>query len=490
MDGRSIDASTGEKVAPEMVLEPRPTVPGPRLSYDRGIPVAVDGRPAAPIPAEVAVPRIRAFRALRYQPGVAPDLSVVLSPPYDVISPEQQQRLLARHPRNVVRLDLPETSADEAPDERYRNAARTLAAWRSDGTLFKDAKAAVYACEQTYRVPGIGETRTQRGFFGRLGLEPLLAGSGVRPHERTMAGPREDRYRLLRATGVNTSPVVGLYEDPSGEAGRLLDIVAARPPDLETVDDDGVLTRLWTVPEDGDPGSPATRLCEIAGRGAITIADGHHRYETALRYRDERRMSRSCEEDPPFDYLLALLLETTAQQLTVLPTHRVVRGLGADVDRLGDEAESLFDVRTAERAELAGWGTRDNGGSGRFGLWMRSGGYSLTARREAFEPFLPEAGAAARALDVTLLGVALERLCAIDPDAVAGGRRIGYTKSAEEAIALVDAGTDGADAAFLLEPTPVESIIRVAADGDVLPQKSTYFHPKPLTGLVINPHEW
>lgn len=435
------------------------------------------------------MPLIRAFRALRYRPEVAPDLSVVLSPPYDVISAEQQQVLLARHPKNVVRLDLPEAQEGEDGEERYRRAARTLAAWRSDGTLFKDGRPAVYACEQRYLAPGSGEPRTQRGFFGRLRLEPLETGSGIRPHERTLAGPREDRYRLLRATGVSTSPVVGLYEGRSGESGRLLEAVAATPPDLEAVDDDGVRTRLWVLPDDGDPGSAAARLCAIAGEGPITIADGHHRYETALRYRDERRMSRSCEEDPPFDYLLALLLDTT-QPLTVLPTHRVVRGLGQALDGIVDSARSLFEVRPAGRAELARWGTRGGGGNGRFGLWARSGGFELTARRPEFEPWLPDVGAAARRLDVMLLGVALERLCGIDTDAVAAGERIGYSKSAEEAIALVDAATGGADAAFLLEPTPVESIVEVAADGDVMPQKSTYFYPKPLTGLVVNPHEW
>jgi uncharacterized protein (DUF1015 family) len=435
------------------------------------------------------VPRIRPFRALRYRPEVAPDLSLVFSPPYDIVSPAQQARLLERHTRNVVRLDLPETEEGEAPDERYRRAARTLAAWRSDGTLFKDPRPALYVCEQTYTVPGSGDTRTQRGFFGRLGLEPLEAGSGVRPHERTLAGPREDRYRLLRATGVNTSPVVGLFEDRSGETARLLEEVSSGPPEIEARDDDGVWTRVWPVLDDGADGSPAARLAALAGAGPITIADGHHRYETALRYRDERRMSRSCEEDPAFDYLLALLLESTGQPLTVLPTHRVVRSLGPDGGELAERARSLFDVEPVERGELVGWGA-GGGAAGRFGLWTRSGGLRLTARREAFEPFLPDVGPAARGLDVTLLGVALERLAGIDHEAVSGGQRIGYTKSAEEAMAWVDAGTDGADAAFLLEPTPVESIVQVAAGGDVMPQKSTYFHPKPLTGLVINPHEW
>jgi uncharacterized protein (DUF1015 family) len=419
------------------------------------------------------------------------DLSLVLSPPYDVISPDEQHRLLGRHPRNVVRLDLPEAEAGDDPEERYRRAARILAAWRSDGTLRKDPRPSIYAYEQTYVVPGTGVERIQRGFFGRLRLEAFGDGA-VLPHERTLDAPKEDRYRLLRATGVNTSPVVGLYADRTGAAARVLESIAATPPDVEARDEEGIRHRLWVVPEDADGGA-ATTLAALAGAGPITIADGHHRYETALRYRDERRMARSCEEDPPFDYLLMLFLDAASEPLTVLPTHRLLRGV-PDGD-LRQAAAKLFDVVPASREELveAFGAARGPGGRGRFGLWTRSGGALLTARREAFEPWLPAGGAALRGLDVTLLGAALERLFGIGAEAVGAGERVGYTKSATEALGLVDRGMDdptAPDAAFLLEPTPVTSIVAVAADGDVMPQKSTYFYPKPLTGLLINPHEW
>ena len=436
------------------------------------------------------MPTVRPFRALRFAQEATPDLSRVVSPPYDIISPDQQRDLLARDERNVVRLDLPTPGAGEEPDERYRRAARTLAAWRSDGTLRKDRRPSLYLYEVTSTLAGSAEACVQRGFFGRLRLEPFGPDSGVRPHERTLAGPREDRYRLLRATGVNTSPVVAMYEDESGESARLIDALTAGPLAAEVVDDDDVRHRLWVVPADADPSHAVARLTDIAGANPITIADGHHRYETALRYRDERRMSRSCEEDPAFDYLLTLLLEWTGQRLIVLPTHRVIRNLAADAEVLAAAAGELFKVAPASRAELDGWGAGAAGGRGRFGLWTRSGGFVLTARRADFEPWLPAGGAAVRALDVTLLGVALERLLGIGADAVAAGDRVAYTKSAAEAIAIVDSRSDGADVAFLLESTPVASIVQVAADGDVMPQKSTYFHPKPLTGLVINPHEW
>ncbi len=260
------------------------------------------------------------------------------------------------------------------------------------------------------------------------------------------------------------------------------------------LDDDGVRHRLWPVPGDGPLADEVAAITSAAGAGPVTIADGHHRYETALRYRDERRMSRSCEEDPAFDYLLMLLLPANGEPLTVLPTHRLVRGLDeATAAALLERAGELFDVERdvsadALRAEFGAAGLAA-GGEGRFGLWTRAGGARLTARRAAFEPFLPDGGDALRHLDVVLLATALERLLGIDAAALAAGA-VSYTKSAADAIEAVDAGTDGVAAAFLLEPTPVSAIAAVALDGDVMPQKSTYFYPKALTGLLINPHEW
>ena len=439
------------------------------------------------------MPDIRPFRALRYDPATVADLALVVAPPYDVIDAAEETRLLERHPANVVRLDKPSEQPGDEADDRYRRAARTLAGWRSDGTFRKDPHPSLYVYEQAYRVPGTDVTRTQRGFFGRLRLHAFDEGA-VLPHERTMSGPKEDRYKLLRATGVNTSPVVAIYDDPSGSGSRVLDAATARAADVDLTDDDGVRHRLWAIEADGDGAVTVAPLLDAASRGPVTIADGHHRYETALRYRDERRMSRSCEEDPAFDYILTLFIDAGAEPLTILPTHRIVRGLGDDgaaalLDRLEDLFEVERDIDQAELRERFDAAGLARGGDGRFGVWTRAGGALLTARRRAFDSLLPDGGAALRSLDVSLLGAALERLAGIDSEAVAAGA-IEYTKSAGEAIERVEAGLDGADAAFLLEPTPVAAVLAVAADGDVMPQKSTYFYPKALTGLVINPHEW
>ena len=211
--GRTPDAT--RKLHPSAIRRP--------LSYDGLVPTAAGHRP---IPGG-SVPEIRPFRALRYDRASIADPSLVVAPPYDVIGAAEHERLLARHPANIVRLDRPVEEPGDAPDDRYRRAARTLAAWRSDGTLRKDPHPSVYVYEQAYRVPGTDVMRTQRGFFARLRLEPFGPDSGVRPHERTLSGAKEDRYKLLRATGVNTSPVVCLYDDPSGEARTVLDALSA-----------------------------------------------------------------------------------------------------------------------------------------------------------------------------------------------------------------------------------------------------------------------
>lgn len=440
------------------------------------------------------MPDIRPFRALRYDPETVGALDAVVAPPYDVIDADLARRLLDRHPRNVVRVDLPLEAAGEDADERYRRAARMFATWRSDGTLRKDPRPSVYVYEQSYRVPGSDQERTQRGFFARLRLEPLEPGSGVLPHERTMTGPKEDRYRLLRATGANTSAVAALFEDAGAVGARVLAETAGHEPAVAVVDDDGVTHRLWLLPAAGAdaPSGAAEALIAAASAGPVVIADGHHRYETALRYRDERRMTRSCEEDPAFDYVLALLLPAD-EALTVLPTHRVVRGLGdAGVERLVASLDTVFQVEPAAAEELvARFAAVDApGGRGRFGLLTRRGAYALRWRPDALADALPPGSDALRGLDVIRLGAALQALAGIDAAAVSAGDRVGYTKSAAEAARAVASGTEGGDVAFLLEPTPVSAVLAVAHAGEAMPQKSTYFYPKALTGLVLNPHEW
>jgi uncharacterized protein (DUF1015 family) len=439
-----------------------------------------------------AVPTLRPFRALRYDASLAPRLDRLICPPYDVISEEQRRVLAARDPYNAVHLEVPLAEPGDEPDEPYRRVARTIAAWRTDGVLRKDERPSVYVYEQAYRMAD-GEPRRQRGLLARLKLEDLEPGSGVLRHERTLSGPKEDRYRLLRATGVNLSPVVGLYR--SGSRSReLIDGFIAGEPDESAVDDEGVTHRLWAVPADaGGPGETAADLLAVAAGGPITIADGHHRYETALRYRDER--GRACESDPPFDYVLALLFDIATERLTVLPTHRLVRGSPTGGE-LWAALEPLVEVEpVAGRDELlAAMSTTTSEQSGRDGsgpriaAWSAGEGAILRPRRERLEGLLGTRGSSAlRELDVSVLSAVLEDRLGIGPAESAAGQRLLYTKDAAEAIEAVDSGR--AQAAFLLDPTPVEAVAAVAEAGEVMPQKSTYFYPKAATGMLFNPLE-
>lgn len=438
------------------------------------------------------MPTLRPFRALRYDPTAIADVAAVISPPYDVISPAQQATLAARHPRNSVLLDLPPDQPGDEPGARYRRAAAALAAWRSDGTLRKDPAPAIYAYEQAYDVPGTTVERTQRGFFARLALESFGPGSGVLPHERTLGGPKEDRHALLKATGANFSPIVGLYESPSGESGQLLASVAVEPPATAATDDDGVRHRLWVVPvgRRGD-GSPGARLIELAEAGPITIADGHHRYETALRYRDERAANRACTIDPPYEFILALVFDLATTEMTILPTHRVVRG-GPPEGELPAALERLFRVEPLPSAEtlVAAFPPTGGGGNGpRIGSWAGGRAAVLRPRTEALAPLLPgDASPVLRGLGVTVLEAAFSAIHGLDRAAIAAGERIDYVRDAVAAIAAVDRGEG--DAAYLLEPTDAADVVRVARAGELMPQKSTYFYPKPATGLLFSPGEW
>lgn len=428
------------------------------------------------------MPLLRAFRALRYDLQRVGDLGAVIAPPYDVVSPEEAAALRSRHPYNVIRVELPPEEPGGSPD-RYRRAAETLARWRTEGILRKDPRPSVYPYELRYRVPGTEEDRVQRGFFARLRLEDPGREGGVLPHERTLTAPKEDRYRLLRATGTNTSAVVVIAPDEEGTVSRLLTELTASPPTAMAVDE-RVEHRLWVHPGDDET---AQALLTAAGRAPLVIADGHHRYETALRYRDERRMTRSCEEDPPFDYVLALVVPAS-QPLTVLPTHRIVTGLGDHgVEEVLQALGDLFVVHPVESSrELVGeFGPLGSGGRGRFGLVSRAGLAVLEARPEAWALIPP---GAAR-LDVVLLAALLERLVGLDAAAAASGERLRYTKAVHDVVAAVAGDGGGGDLGFLLAPTPVEAVIAAARAGITLPQKSTYFYPKAATGLVLNPLE-
>ena len=439
------------------------------------------------------MPTLRPFRALRYDPTVVGDLGSVISPPYDVISPQLQSELAGRHPRNSVLLDLPPSQPGDGPDDRYRRAAATFVAWRTDGTLRKDLTPSLYVYEQTYRLPGSTVDRVQRGFFARLTLEPFGPGSGVLPHERTLGGPRADRLALLVATGANFSPVVGLYGSPSGESGPIIDALVAASPDADVVDDDAVRHRMWVVPAGarGD-GGPVDRLVALAEAGPIVIADGHHRYTTALEYRDQRGVRRACTEDPPYETIFTLLFDLRCTEMTILPTHRVVAGeptgdaLLAELDRWF-EVEALPSADALATAFEAASGTGGERPGARVGVWSGGSAAVLRQRPAALDAALAAvASPATRGLSVSVLEAMLLVVYGLDRAAIARGERLTYVKGVRAAI---DAA-GGSASTFLLDATSAADVVRVARAGELMPQKSTYFSPKPATGLLFAPGEW
>jgi len=420
------------------------------------------------------VPIVSPFRGWRYAPA-AGELADLISPPYDVIGPAQADRLAARDPHNSVRLDLPQPVPGEAADLRYARAAATLHAWQAEGLLVHDDRPAVYAYEQCWTPRAGAERHSQRGFVARLGLEPFRAGGPVRPHERTLGGPRADRLALLRATEANLSPIIGLYRTVGPAAGVVLDALMAVPPDTAVVDDGAVEHRLWVVPVD-DParGAAARTLLAGASGGPITIADGHHRYETALLFHGERSQAAT---------IMTLLFDLAATHVTTLPTHRLVHGRPAGAALL-DAAARLFRVDRCPSAEALMQAMAQPRPAPRLGVCTGDAAAILTPRPAALAPLLDEHGSQTlRWLDVSVLSVALHELLGLGEDAAHGGA-IGYTSDAAEAVAAVRRGE--ADTAFLLDPTPVEAVLAVAEAGELMPQKSTYFAPKPATGLVFD----
>jgi len=403
-----------------------------------------------------------------------------------VISPEQRERLLARSPYNAVRVELPVAPGSDGSPERpgrrdddYGTAAATLWVWRDQGVLRVDERPALYVYEEAFRLAGDAE-RVQRGFFARLRLEPL--GAGVRPHERTMSGPKEDRLRLLRATATNISPIVVLPGVRDGRLGTVLARVADRAPDAEATDDSGVRHRLWV--SDGDDVETA-QLIAAAGQEPLTIADGHHRYETALRYRDEQG-SGSDGATPgraaAADHVLVLVLDpgtSSAGGPLILPTHRVVHGGPSIGAGLVAAARATGVLSPASRDEIVrAFSPPFPAPAGRVGLVEPAGAHWLEPRPpgEALDAD-PQPPPVARRLDVSIVEAMLAEMPA----------PVTYVHDAADAAGSVAAGE--AAAAILLAPTPLDAILAVAAAGAVMPQKSTYFYPKVATGLVMNPLE-
>jgi uncharacterized protein (DUF1015 family) len=413
---------------------------------------------------------IQPLRALHYDQSLAVPLSDVTSPPYDVIDAKQREQLLQRSPFNVVAVDLPKGEPDP-----YAVAGELWEAWQLQGVIVRDPEPALWAHTQTYTGPD-GQTRTRKGFFCRVRIEGYGPGR-VRPHERTHPGPKEDRLRLMRTTRTNLSPIFSLFSDPTNAAWKALEPATKCAPWGEVTDAEGTVHKLWRVT---DPQAIAT--VQLATRDVeLLIADGHHRYETADTYAQE------LGGEGEHRYMLMCLVALEDPGLTVFPTHRVVRGL----DRARQEAlrETLrrdFEIVEVPLDQLA---PEPGGGPLQLGYIdaHHKQPYRLTLKDQAIaDAALPDFSEAYHSLDTGVLeALLLKQTLGVSDDDISHFNGLFYARSAEEAIAMVRSGEY--DAAFLMRPTPVEQVRDIAASGENMPPKSTFFYPKLLTGLLFNP---
>ncbi len=419
------------------------------------------------------------FCGIRYNTGQVPGISAVVTPPYDVIDAAAQQKFYERHPYNVIRLEYGQQfPTDDNTDNRYTRAARDYRDWQRIGVLQQEQSAAIYLQEQLFQANGAWFKRT--GFFARVALEEYASGR-IRPHEETLSKPKADRYALLAACRANFSPVFSYYEDAGLTLEADFNRVKAAPPQLDITDDDGVRHRLWVIT---DPGIHQLLTATFRDR-SLYIADGHHRYETALNY-------YHAEQDPWASHLLMYLVNTSDPGLVILPTHRIVHSL-ANYD-LNLFKEGLLQDFTVERIALPAPGQahklldkhRQSGHTVLAMVTPEPAAYLLTLNDDArVRQLAPLMSCAWCSLDVAGLQVLiLQKLLGLQQEQLSQQENLTYTRDETEALQAVTGGQ--AQLSFILNPTRIEQVTAVAAAGDKMPQKSTYFYPKILTGLVIN----
>jgi uncharacterized protein (DUF1015 family) len=413
---------------------------------------------------------VQPLQALHYETAVVGPLSDVVAPPYDVIDASQRAELMARSPFNVVAIDLPQGDPDP-----YESARELFETWQLQGALTRDREPALWAHTQDYTGPD-GKTITRRGFFCRVRIEDYGPGR-VRPHERTHPGPKEDRLRLTRATRANISPIFSLYSDPEEAAWAALAPATAQPPWGEVTDADGTTHRIWRV---SDPDAIAT--VQDATRGAeLLIADGHHRYETMQAYADE------IGGEGEHRYILMCLVAIEDPGLTVFPTHRLVNKLDSSrQEALAQVLRRDFDVEEVAIEDIT-----PEPGSGPLRLGYIDSHFKrpfrLTLKDQAIaDAALSGFSEAYRHLDTGVLeALVLKGALGLSDDDIAHFNGLFYARDTDEALAMVNSGEY--DAAFIMRPTPVQQVRDVAAAGENMPPKSTYFFPKLLTGLLFNP---
>ncbi len=434
------------------------------------------------------MPEIQAFRGLRYDLGHVGSLSDVIAPPYDVIGPGLQDELYKKHPANVVRLILNrDEPGDSEGNNRYSRAAQFLKNWRSEGVLFSEAQPTVYVYHQTFTTGG--QTVNRRGFMVRCLLERFGEGK-IYPHEETMSGPKQDRLLLTRACRANLSQIFGLFPDPQSQVQELLEKAAAKVAPLEATDHLGVVHRMWPVTDVSVISAVAGMMCDKP----MFIADGHHRYETACNYRDEKVSQKGpLEAHDPANFVLMMCIGMSDPGLLVLPTHRLFRGAeGLTAKDLAAKLGDNFTTKTVGKGRTKAnevWEDIETGDDqGTLGFYTKADDtWTLATITPAGKAKIAEL-AEEHSADWQALGVSILHRLVVEN--LLGGKdwpKPRYVHLVEEVVENLEG--DEFSLAALVMPASVDDIRTISQHNERMPAKSTYFYPKLLSGLVINPLE-
>lgn len=415
---------------------------------------------------------IKEFSALRFT-DKAGKIGTVCCPPYDIISAEEKNEFLNNNEYNIIRLELPEQS-----DAGYNGANATFKQWQQNGILATDAEPSLYIYEERFSVKGVNYSF--RGFVCYVKLAEFSEGV-VLPHEETLSKAKTDRFNLINATGCSFSQIYSLYSDEKGETARLLGEMSARLPDQSFTDNAGVTHNLWIVPKS----DKTTEICRQFENRKLYIADGHHRYETALNHR--RFVRENGIAAPNSEFVMMFLVDMENDGLVVFPTHRIVKGIeNFDGGKLLEKAKKYFDITDIDVADIEKFlDSEYKNGKKAYVYYDGKKCAALTLRDiTVMDKLFPEKSEALRRLDVTVLhSLVLEETLGIDKENMANQKNLTYTRSLEEAL---NSTKRDADCCFILNPTRIEEIAAVAAAGEKMPQKSTYFYPKLITGMVMN----
>ena len=428
------------------------------------------------------------FRALRYNLQKL-DAAKVVTQPYDKVTPAMQDGYYAASPYNLVRIILGKKDAgDDEKHNIYSRAAGFFRQWQAEGILRQDEKPSLYAYEQEFEVPGTGLQATRRGFIALGQIEPYEAGVVFR-HEQTLSAPKADRLNLLRAIRAHPEQLFMVYSDPGLAIER--HIFVDVEPGLEVTDEYGVRHRLWGVSDEGRIGAVVREMAEKK----LIIADGHHRYETALRYREERRASGASDGQQPYDRVMMTFVNMDAPGLVILPTHRVVKGLesfqAGEMVRLARSFFTVEDITSRFEGENP-TALLPETGPGETAMVVVTHGNKFLFRAkpgvshpslQADHPALQGISPRVAALDVVRLHkVVLQSVLGLSEESIREQKNIEYLRDGREAVQRVQGG---ANVAFLMNPAKMQQVREIAFAGEVLPQKSTDFYPKLLSGLTV-----